>query len=95
MMERVFQQMSKRNAAAIGTSGAGSGGSIVKLLRSDLARLGRDVALEVLGPYGMVMDSDVSGGTLQHFALTSPYTSIAGGTDEIQVSQIARSLLAG
>ena len=93
MMERVFQYTSVRNAASVASGKPGVSGSIVKLLRSDLARLGREVGMEVLGAHGLVAKSAMSGGTIQHFALSSPYTSIAGGTDEIQRNIIAERIL--
>jgi alkylation response protein AidB-like acyl-CoA dehydrogenase len=93
MMERIFQYTSARNAASVASGQPGVGGSIVKLMRSELARLGREVGMEALGAHGMVMESSASDGTVQHFALSSPYTSIAGGTDEIQRNLIAERIL--
>jgi alkylation response protein AidB-like acyl-CoA dehydrogenase len=93
MTETVFRQMSGRHAAEIAAGGAGSGGSLIKLLRSELARMGRDVGLEALGPYAMTVGGELADGVVQHFALTSPYASIAGGTDEIQKNIVAERLL--
>ncbi|MES2986387.1 MAG: acyl-CoA dehydrogenase family protein [Pseudomonadota bacterium] len=93
MNEAVFQHLSRRHAAEIASGGAGSAGSLVKIMRSQLARLGRDVGLEALGSHAMVRDGTAANALVQHFALTSPYASIAGGTDEIQKNIIAERLL--
>ncbi|RYE04471.1 MAG: acyl-CoA dehydrogenase [Sphingomonadales bacterium] len=93
MNEAVFQHLSRRHAAEIASGGAGSAGSIVKIMRSQLARMGRDVGLEALGSHAMVRDGTAVNELIQHFALTSPYASIAGGTDEIQKNIIAERLL--
>jgi alkylation response protein AidB-like acyl-CoA dehydrogenase len=93
MMERVFQYTSARNAASVASGKPGVSGSIVKLVRSELARLGREVGMEVLGAHGLLSESAQAGSTIQHFALSSPYTSIAGGTDEIQRNLVAERIL--
>jgi len=93
MTEAVFQNLSRRHAAEIASGGAGSAGSIIKIMRSQLARMGRDVGLEALGSNALVRDGTAANEIIQHFALTSPYASIAGGTDEIQKNIIAERLL--
>lgn len=93
MQEAVFNRLSRRHAAEIASGGAGSAGSIIKIMRSRLARLGRDVGLEALGPLSIVRGGTADDDVIQHFALTSPYASIAGGTDEIQKTIIAERLL--
>jgi alkylation response protein AidB-like acyl-CoA dehydrogenase len=81
-------------AAARGGQGPGPGGSVGKIARSNLARLGRDVGMEVLGAYGMLVGRETPGeGRLQHQALSSPGASIAGGTDEIQRNIIGDRVL--
>jgi alkylation response protein AidB-like acyl-CoA dehydrogenase len=63
----------------------GAQGSLTKLARSELVREGRDTGMSVLGAAGMLASPDTpGGGQVQHRALSSPGTSIAGGTDEIQ-----------
>jgi len=74
--------------------GPGAGGSVRKVARSNLARLGSDVGMEVLGAHGMLVGPQTpGGGRLQRLALSSPGTSIAGGTDEIQRNIIGERVL--
>ena len=69
-------------------------GSLTKLARSQLARTGRDTGLSVLGAQGMLNSSDtVGGGEIQFRALSSPGSSIAGGTDEIQRGIVGERVL--
>jgi alkylation response protein AidB-like acyl-CoA dehydrogenase len=74
--------------------GPGPGGSVGKIARSNLSRLTREVGMEVLGANGMVVGPETpGGGRLQHAALSSPGSSIAGGTDEIQHNIIGERVL--
>jgi alkylation response protein AidB-like acyl-CoA dehydrogenase len=84
-----------RSTAARRTGeGPGPGGSVGKIARSNLSRLTREVGMEVLGANGMLVGPDTpGGGRLQHAALSSPGSSIAGGTDEIQHNIIGERLL--
>ena len=69
-------------------------GSLTKLARSELARAGRDTGMSVLGAAGMLASPDTpGGGQVQHRALSSPGTSIAGGTDEIQRGIVGERVL--
>jgi alkylation response protein AidB-like acyl-CoA dehydrogenase len=74
--------------------GPGPSGSVGKIARSNLSRLTREVGMEVLGANGMVVGPETpGGGRLQHAALSSPGSSIAGGTDEIQHNIIGERVL--
>ena len=87
--------MGLRSAAAVraGTT-PGAEGSVRKIARSDLARTASAVGMEVLGADGLIVGEDTPGrGRLQQQALSSPGTSIAGGTDEIQRNIIAERVL--
>jgi alkylation response protein AidB-like acyl-CoA dehydrogenase len=69
-------------------------GSLTKLARSELVREGRDTGMSVLGAAGMLASPDTpGGGQVQHRALSSPGTSIAGGTDEIQRGIVGERVL--
>ena len=71
-----------------------SQGSLVKLARSQLTREGRDTGMAVLGAQGMLASPDTpGGGEIQHRALSSPGSSIAGGTDEIQRGIVGERVL--
>lgn len=65
-----------------------AGGSVVKLLYSEHARLSGSAALEILGAAGMVADDPVSEPWLDRF-LFAPGLRLGGGTDEIQRNTIA------
>ncbi|WP_426573994.1 acyl-CoA dehydrogenase family protein [Aquihabitans sp. McL0605] len=65
-----------------------TGGSIVKLLYSEHARLSGDAALAILGPAAMVVDHPVAAPWLDRF-LFAPGLRLGGGTDEIQRNTIA------
>ena len=74
--------------------GPGAAGSVRKVARSNVARLSSAVGMEVLGAHGMLVGPETPGaGRLQHMALSSPGTSIAGGTDEIQRNIIGERVL--
>jgi len=65
-----------------------AGGSLVKLLYSEHARLSGNAALELLGASGMVTDDSVAEPWLDRF-LFAPGLRLGGGTDEIQRNTIA------
>jgi alkylation response protein AidB-like acyl-CoA dehydrogenase len=75
------------------TSVPGLEGPISKLTVSDITRAQRDVGLGVQGPYGTLLGDDAPSEGFQDFALSSPATSIAGGTDEIQRNHLAEKVL--
>jgi alkylation response protein AidB-like acyl-CoA dehydrogenase len=94
-MEEVQRMSGLRSTSARRTGeGPGPGGSVGKIARSNLSRLTREVGMEVLGPNGMLVGPNTpGGGRLQHAALSSPGSSIAGGTDEIQHNIIGERVL--
>jgi alkylation response protein AidB-like acyl-CoA dehydrogenase len=74
--------------------GPGPEGNTAKLLMSRIARLARDLGPEVLGPEGMVMGPETTGGgVVQEMVLFAPAPSIYGGTDEIQKNIIGERVL--
>jgi alkylation response protein AidB-like acyl-CoA dehydrogenase len=93
--EEVGRLMGLRSAAALRAGRPPSAeGSVRKIARSDLARTASAVGMEILGADGLVVGEDTPGrGRLQQQALSSPGTSIAGGTDEIQRNIIAERVL--
>jgi alkylation response protein AidB-like acyl-CoA dehydrogenase len=93
--EEVGRLMGLRSAAAVRTGKRpGAEGSVRKIARSEVARTASAVGMETLGAHGLVVGKDTpSRGRLQHQALSSPGTSIAGGTDEIQRNIIAERVL--
>jgi alkylation response protein AidB-like acyl-CoA dehydrogenase len=94
-MEEVQRIGGLRSSSARHTGeGPGPGGSVGKIARSNLSRLTREVGMEVLGANGMLVGPETpGGGRLQHAALSSPGSSIAGGTDEIQHNIIGERVL--
>jgi alkylation response protein AidB-like acyl-CoA dehydrogenase len=68
-------------------------GPISKLTVSDITRLQREVGLRVQGAYGTLLGDDAPSADFQDFALSSPATSIAGGTDQIQRNHLAEKVL--
>lgn len=68
-------------------------GPLSKVTVSDITRAQRDLGLRVQGPRGMLVGSDAGSEAFQAFALSSPATSIAGGTDEIQRNHLAEKVL--
>jgi alkylation response protein AidB-like acyl-CoA dehydrogenase len=61
---------------------------------SRITRLSRDLGLEILGPYGMIMGPETpGGGVAQELALFAPAVSIYGGSDEVQKNIIGERVL--
>ena len=76
------------------SSGApGIEGPISKLTVSEITRRQRELGLLVQGPHGMLLGEAAPSPRFQDFALSSPSTSIAGGTDEIQKNHLAERVL--
>jgi alkylation response protein AidB-like acyl-CoA dehydrogenase len=68
--------------------------SLGKLASVRLMRAYRDLALQILGPAGALLDDDAPhGGLFARIALSVPGMSIAGGTDEIQRNIIGERVL--
>jgi alkylation response protein AidB-like acyl-CoA dehydrogenase len=68
-------------------------GPISKISVSDITRGQREVGLQVQGAAGMLTGADAPSEGFQDFALSSPATSIAGGTDEIQRNHLGEKVL--
>jgi alkylation response protein AidB-like acyl-CoA dehydrogenase len=68
-------------------------GPISKITVSDITRGQRDLGLAVQRAYGTLVGDDAPSAGFQDFALSSPATSIAGGTDEIQRNHLAEKVL--
>ena len=72
----------------------GPGGSLGKLLGSNIAWKMREIALEMAGPSSIAWEPDAENGAeLQRIFLNSFQSSIAGGTDEIQRNIIGDRVL--
>jgi alkylation response protein AidB-like acyl-CoA dehydrogenase len=81
-------------AARASGRGPGPEANTAKLLMSRTARLVRDLGPEVLGPEGVIMGPETTGGGIvQEMTLFAPAPSIYGGTDEIQKNIIGERIL--
>ena len=90
------QRLSGLRARAAAQKGKQPGPAVstAKLAASELGRRSRDIAMELLGPSGMLMGDDTyGGGDYQQMALTVQSSSIAGGSDEIQRNIIGERVL--
>lgn len=68
--------------------------SLMKLAASMQAHEARDIALDILGPSGMLAGNDAPvGGRAHLMAMSAHMVSIGGGTDEIQRNIIAEKML--
>lgn len=69
-------------------------GSTMKLHWTNGLRISRDLGMGLLGANGMITSDDQPlEGTVQHFFLSMPSASIAGGSDEVQRNIIAERAL--
>jgi alkylation response protein AidB-like acyl-CoA dehydrogenase len=86
-----------RNAAVIERTGSpGPGGSTLKLGWSELDQRVKDLAVGMLGPYGLLQSPDPGapdGGHWSHALLWSRAATIYAGTSEIQRNIIAERVL--
>ena len=74
-----------RARAEAKSGGGGSVASIGKLAQTRIMKLSAELALDILGPAGMLAGDDgVDGGRFVDAVVFSPASSIYGGTDEIQ-----------
>jgi alkylation response protein AidB-like acyl-CoA dehydrogenase len=72
----------------------GPEGSLAKLHSSAIARASRETGMAILGAGGMLTGTESpSAGMIQMNALSSPSSSIAGGTDEIQHNILGERVL--
>jgi len=70
--------------------------SIGKVTQTRIVKLAAKLGVDILGAGGLLAGADAADrGIFSTAMVFSPASSIYGGTDEIQVSQIARSLLRG
>jgi alkylation response protein AidB-like acyl-CoA dehydrogenase len=70
----------------------GPGGSLTKLIATNIGNLYRDLSLEIVGVESMAW-GDAAGATWQRLALTGLQMGIAGGTNEIQRNIIGDRVL--
>jgi alkylation response protein AidB-like acyl-CoA dehydrogenase len=86
-------QRSRAEAARRARPGAEA--NIGKLAIAKMARVSRDLSLDILGSHGMLAEGDAPhSGAVQVVALSSPGASLGGGTDEIQRNIIGERGLA-
>ena len=84
----------RAKAAAKAGATPGPETSIMKLSGSLSGRLMRDAGLAAMGPHGMLLGDDAPAGGLFHkYALFTPASSIAGGSDEVQRNIIGERAL--
>jgi alkylation response protein AidB-like acyl-CoA dehydrogenase len=68
--------------------------SVAKLARTRSMTFARDLAMELLGANGMLLDGPLPRhGAITSFVLTVPSKSIAGGTDEVQRNLVGERAL--
>jgi alkylation response protein AidB-like acyl-CoA dehydrogenase len=94
--ERMVIGFSAQRASASVRSGRPPGPEVatLKIGGSATAKEMRDLGLEALGPDGTLReDSAPDGGLFHRFAMFTPATSIAGGTDEVLRNSIGERVL--
>jgi len=88
-----FTGLRIKSALASGR-GPGPEANTAKLMMSSICRLVRDLGPEIIGPDGMIVGSDTTGGgVVQELTLFAPAPSIYGGSDEIQRNIIGERVL--
>jgi len=95
MNERIAEMTRLRiSAAAKAGRSAGAEASTMKLHWTNGLKISRDLGMELLGANGMLTGKDQPAeGTIQHFFLSMPSASIAGGSDEVQHNIIGERAL--
>jgi alkylation response protein AidB-like acyl-CoA dehydrogenase len=90
-----LEQIGKYSTLRMRGGGASAAApNLAKLMMSDMLRLNREVATQVLGPEIAIMGKDsASGGMQQEMVLFSPGPSIYGGTDQVQRNIIGERAL--
>ena len=84
----------RRGRAEAKAGGGGAVASIGKLSQTRIMKLSAEIALDVLGPAGMLAGaSGVDAGRFVNAWLFAPASSIYGGTDEIQRNIVAERTL--
>lgn len=95
MRERIADMTRQRIEANLKAGGSpGPEASTAKLWWTEGLKVSRDLGMELLGADGMLEGGDTPGdGHVQHFFLSMPSASIAGGSDEIQRNIIGERAL--
>jgi alkylation response protein AidB-like acyl-CoA dehydrogenase len=84
----------RMSAAAKSGKETGAIASTMKLHWTNGLKVSRDLGVELLGAEGMLVGKDLPAeGTVQHFFLSMPSASIAGGSDEVQHNIIGERAL--
>jgi alkylation response protein AidB-like acyl-CoA dehydrogenase len=84
----------RMSAAAKSGKEIGAIASTMKLHWTNGLKVSRDLGVELLGAEGMLVGKDLPAeGTVQHFFLSMPSASIAGGSDEVQHNIIGERAL--
>ena len=84
----------RMSAAAKSGKDIGAVASTMKLHWTNGLKVSRDLGIELLGAEGMLVGQDLPAeGTVQHFFLSMPSASIAGGSDEVQHNIIGERAL--
>jgi alkylation response protein AidB-like acyl-CoA dehydrogenase len=84
----------RMSAAAKSGKETGAVASTMKLHWTNGLKVSRDLGVELLGAEGMLVGKDLPAeGTVQHFFLSMPSASIAGGSDEVQHNIIGERAL--
>ena len=94
--ERLIAGWTRRRGAARMKATGQPGPEIagLKINGSETGRQVRDIGLEALGAYGMLWGDDVpDGGFFHRYAMFTPASSIAGGTDEVLRNSIGERVL--
>jgi alkylation response protein AidB-like acyl-CoA dehydrogenase len=88
-----FSGLRARDAARAGQQ-PGPEVSTLKLLGAEIGRRTRDLGLQAMGPEGTLIGADApEGGTFHKYALFTPASSIAGGSDEVNRNIIGERVL--
>ncbi|MGA0862841.1 MAG: acyl-CoA dehydrogenase family protein [Ilumatobacteraceae bacterium] len=95
MHESIARYTAQRIASDAGNGRSpGPESSTAKLWWTEGLRISRDLGMDLLGADGLLTSSDTpGGGTVQHFFLSMPSASIAGGSDEVQRNIIGERAL--
>ena len=94
--DRAVIGWSAQRAAGAAKAGRQPGPEVatLKIGGSTAGRDMRDLGFEAMGPHGMLWDEDAPGGGQFHrYAMFTPATSIAGGTDEVLRNSIGERVL--
>ena len=96
VMNEKVAEMTRLRASAAAKAGRAPGAeaSTMKLHWTNGLKVSRDLGMELLGADGMLVGNDQPAeGTIQHFFLSMPSASIAGGSDEVQHNIIGERAL--